>query len=73
MSIDTILYSAYSILYACVYVYICYIDDVSEDDIGIPAGLAVRAYIFCAYIFSAHCARCERKVDGKFEKYLDFR
>ena len=68
MSIDTILYSAYSILYACVYVYICYIDDSSEDDIGIPAGLAVRAYIF-----SAHCARCERKVDGKFEKYLGLR
>lgn len=51
--------------------YVCTcnnIDDISEDDVGIPAGLAVRAYIF-----SAHCARCERKVDGKFEKYLDFR
>lgn len=31
MSIDTILYRAYSILYPCVYVYICYIDDISED------------------------------------------
>lgn len=41
MSIDTVLYSAYSILYACVYVYICYIDDISKDDVGIPAGLAV--------------------------------
>lgn len=46
MSIDTVLYSAYSILYACVYVYICYIDDISEDDVGIPAGLVgTRLYI----------------------------